>query len=72
MNSLEEFIPHREKVVERPTPPWGRFISPRGKFPHLNDKILGKVNSRRKKAGKDMFIPSGLCFQKVDPFLQGT
>ena len=28
-NSVEEFIPPREKVVERPTPPWGRFISPR-------------------------------------------
>ena len=35
-NSLEEFIPPREKVVERPTPPQGRFISSRendaGKF----------------------------------------
>ena len=29
MNSLEEFIPPREKVVERPTPPWVRFIPPR-------------------------------------------
>ena len=29
MNSPEEFIPPREKVIERPTPPWGRFISPR-------------------------------------------
>ena len=28
-NSLEEFIPLREKVVEKPTPLWGRFISPR-------------------------------------------
>ena len=27
-NSPEEFIPPREKVVERLTPPWGRFISP--------------------------------------------
>ena len=28
-NSLEEFIPPRENVVERPTRPWSRFISPR-------------------------------------------
>ena len=27
MNSLEEFIPPKEKVAERPTPPCGRFIS---------------------------------------------
>ena len=26
-NSPEEFVSHREKVVERPTPPWGRFSS---------------------------------------------
>ena len=26
-NSPKEFIPPREKVVESPTPPWGRFIS---------------------------------------------
>ena len=25
----DEFIPPREKVVERPTPPWGRFNAPR-------------------------------------------
>ena len=28
MNSLEEFIPPIELVIEMPTPPWGRFISP--------------------------------------------
>ena len=25
----EEFILHKEKVIEKPTPPWRRFISPR-------------------------------------------
>ena len=29
MNSSKEFIPRKGKVIERPTPPWGRFISPR-------------------------------------------
>ena len=28
-NSLEEFIPSKENDVEKATPPWGRFISPR-------------------------------------------
>ena len=35
-SSEDEFVPPREKVVERPTPPWGRFNAPReneiGKF----------------------------------------
>ena len=50
-NSPEEFIPPREKVVERPTPPWGRLISPRknyaGRF---------KECSSRKKS----FFPQGV------------
>ena len=37
INSLRDgFVPPREKVVERPTPPWDRFTTPRkndaGKF----------------------------------------
>ena len=43
-NSLEEFIPPREKVVERPTPPWGRFISLRendaGKFRECSSRKI--------------------------------
>ena len=64
MNYLGDgFISPREMVIERPTPPWGRFtaprkndvggfkecssrniaFSPRGKFTHPNDKVVGKV-----------------------------
>ena len=41
--------------------------SPRGKFPHLNDKILGKVNSRRKKAGERHVYPLRPMFPKGGP-----
>ena len=45
MNSLEEeFIPPKEKVVERPTPPWGRFISLRE-----NDACRFRECSSRKR-----------------------
>ena len=87
MNSLEEFIPPRDKVVERTTSPWGRFISPRendagrprecssrkrafpprGKFTPLNGKIVGKVNSPRKKVGERHVYPLGLMFPKGAP-----
>ena len=59
----EEFVSLRENDAKRATSPWGRFISPRendigrlrecssrGKFTLVNDKIVGKVNSPRKKA----------------------
>ena len=49
-NFPKEFIPPREKVVERPTPPWGRFISPRE-----NDAGRFRECSSRKKA----FSPRG-------------
>ena len=49
-NSPKEFIPHREKVVERPTPPWGRFISP-----GENDADGFRKCSSRKRA----FSPRG-------------
>ena len=87
-NSPEEFIPPREKIVERPTLPWCRFISPRendtskfikcssrkrafspkGKFTPLNGKIVGKVNSPRKKAGERHVYPLKLMFPKGGPF----
>ena len=86
-NSLEEFIPPKEKVVERPTPPWGRFISLRendagvfrecssrkrvvslrGKFTLLNGKIVGKVNSSRKKVGERHVYFLRLMFPKCGP-----
>ena len=49
-NSFEEFVPPREKVVERPTPPWGRFI-----FPRENDAGKSRECSSRKKS----FSPRG-------------
>ena len=49
-NSQEEFVPHREKVVERPTPPWGRFISPR-------ENDVGKF--RECSSRKRVFSPRG-------------
>ena len=86
-NSLEEFIPPKEKVVERSTPPWGRFISPRendagmfreysarkrvvsprDKFTLLNGKIVGKVNSLRKKVGERHVYYLRLMFPKGGP-----
>ena len=35
-------------------------------------RLQGKSILQGERQGKDMFIPLGLCFQKVDPFLQGT
>ena len=81
------FIPLKEKVVERPTPPWGRFISPRekdarrfrdcssrkkafsprDKFTPLNGKIVGKVNSLRKKVGERHVYPLMPMFPKGGP-----
>ena len=55
MNSLEEFIPPREKVVEMPTPPWGRFISLRE-----NDATRFRECSSRKRvffSQRGMFTP---------------
>ena len=49
-NSPEEFVPHREKVIERPTLPWGRFSSPRE-----NDAGRFRECSSRKRA----FSPRG-------------
>ena len=49
-NSPEEFVPPREKVVERPTPPWGRFISPR-------ENDVGKF--RKCSSRKRVFSPRG-------------
>ena len=51
MNPLEdEFVPLREKVIEKPTPPWGRFISPRNK-----DVVRFRECCSRKRA----FSPRG-------------
>ena len=44
MNSPEEFVPPREKVVERPSPPWGRFI-----YPRENDAGMFKACSSGKR-----------------------
>ena len=76
MNSpRDRFVLPRVMAVESPTPPRGRFttprendegrfrecssrnraFSPRGKFTHLNDKVVKKVTVPRKKANKPVF-----------------
>ena len=44
-----------------------RACSPKGKFPPLNDKILGKVNSPRKKARERHVSPLRPMFPKGGP-----